>query len=117
MYRPGKPTRYGISATTLVECSVRVSPTLARLIRKSAEKEASSASPTDALLMAAGIQPGETASLRKALERAQMKPTNGERRLLVNMIRSRNQRSLPRTGTKKERSFAMIFVRRRIHLS
>ena len=69
-YRPGKPTRYGIAATTLVECSVRVSPTLARLIRKSAEKEASNASPTDALLMAAGIQPGETASLRKALERA-----------------------------------------------
>ena len=69
-YRSDKPTRYGISATTLVECSVRVSPTLARLIRKSAEKEASNASPTDALLLAAGIQPGETASLRKALERA-----------------------------------------------
>jgi hypothetical protein len=69
-YRPGKPTRYGISATALVECSVRVSPTLARLIRKSAEKEASNASATDALLMAAGIQPGEIASLRKALERA-----------------------------------------------
>ncbi len=69
-HRPGKPTRYGISATALVECSVRVSPTLARLIRKSAEKEASNASATNALLMAVGIQPGEIASLRNALERA-----------------------------------------------
>jgi hypothetical protein len=69
-YRPGKPTRYGSTATALVECSVRVSPTLARLIRKSAEKEASNASATDALLMAVGIQPGEIASSRNALERA-----------------------------------------------
>jgi hypothetical protein len=69
-YRPGKPTRYGSTAAALVECSVKVSPTLARLIRKSAEKEASNASATDALLMAAGIRPGEISSLRNALERA-----------------------------------------------
>jgi chromosome segregation ATPase len=45
-----------------------VSPTLARLIRKSAEKEASGASATDALLTAAGIRPGEVATLHKELE-------------------------------------------------
>jgi hypothetical protein len=66
--RPDKPARYSSSAVALVECSVRVSPTLARLIRKSAEKEASGASATDALLTAAGIQPGEVATLHKELE-------------------------------------------------
>ena len=66
--RPDKPARYSSSAVSLVECSVRVSPTLARLIRKSAEKEASGASATDALLTAAGIRPGEVATLHKELE-------------------------------------------------
>jgi hypothetical protein len=66
--RPDKPVRYSSSAVALVECSVRVSSTLARLIRKSAEKEASGASATDALLTAAGIQPGEVAILHKKLE-------------------------------------------------
>ena len=66
--RPDKPARYSSSAVALVECSVRVSPTLARLIRKSAEKEASGASAVDALLTVAGIQPGETATLHKKLE-------------------------------------------------
>ena len=66
--RPDKPVRYSSSAVALVECSVRVSSTLARLIRKSAEKEASGASATDALLTAAGIQPGEVATLHKKLE-------------------------------------------------
>jgi hypothetical protein len=47
-----------------------VSSTLARLIRKSAEKEASGASATDALLTAAGIQPGAVATLHKQLEQA-----------------------------------------------
>jgi chromosome segregation ATPase len=47
-----------------------VSPTLARLIRKSAEKEASGASATDALLTTVGIQPGEVATLHKKLEEA-----------------------------------------------
>jgi hypothetical protein len=66
--RPDKPGRYSSSAVALVECSVRVSSTLARLIRKSAEKEASGASATDALLTAAGIQPSEVATLHKKLE-------------------------------------------------
>src|ERR1022692_2712014 len=66
--RPDKAARYSSSAVALVECSVRVSPTLARLIRKSAEKEASGASAVDALLTVAGIQPGETATLHKKLE-------------------------------------------------
>jgi hypothetical protein len=66
--RPDKPVRYSSSTVALVECSVRVSSTLARLIRKSAEKEASGASATDALLTAAGIQPGEIATLHRKLE-------------------------------------------------
>jgi hypothetical protein len=68
--RPYKPARYSPSAVALVECTVRVSPTLARLIRKSAEKEASGASATDALLTTVGIQPGEVATLHKNLEEA-----------------------------------------------
>lgn len=56
------------SAVTLVECSVKVSSTLARLIRKSAEREAGGASAADALLAATGIQPGEIANLRQELE-------------------------------------------------
>ena len=39
--RLGKPGQSNSSAIALIECSVRVSPTLARLIRKSAEKEGS----------------------------------------------------------------------------
>jgi hypothetical protein len=66
--RSDRPTRYSSSAVALVECSVRVSSTLARLIRKSADKEANGASATEALLWAAGIQPGEVATLHKKLE-------------------------------------------------
>jgi hypothetical protein len=110
-YRPGKPTRYGSTAAALVECSVKVSPTLARLIRKSAENEPSNASATDALLMAAGIRPGEISRLRNALERALDESNNGARRPPSHVIRSRKQRSLLRTGIRKERSFAEIFVR------
>src|SRR5882757_1213595 len=66
--RLDKPIRYSSSAVALVECSVRVSSTLARLIRKSADKEANGASATDALLTAAGIHPGEIATLHKKLE-------------------------------------------------
>ena len=66
--RLGKPVQSSSSAIAVIECSVRVSPTLARLIRKSAEKEASGASATDALLTAAGIRPGEVATLHKELE-------------------------------------------------
>ena len=51
-------------ATSLVECTVRVSPTLARLIRKCAVTEAGGASPHDALLASAGIRAGEVEELR-----------------------------------------------------
>ena len=68
--RPGKPARSSSSAVALVECSVRVSPTLARLIRKSAEKEVSGTSAKDALLTAAGVQPGEVATLQRELQQA-----------------------------------------------
>jgi hypothetical protein len=47
-----------------------VSPILARLIRKSAEKEASGTSAKDALLTAAGVQPGEVATLQRELQQA-----------------------------------------------
>jgi len=52
------------SPTSLVECAVRVSPTLARLIRKCAVTEAGGASPHDALLASAGIRAGEVEELR-----------------------------------------------------
>jgi chromosome segregation ATPase len=65
---PDKSVRSRSSAVALIECSIRVSPTLARLIRKTAEKEASGASAIDALLTAAGIQPGEVTTLRTNLE-------------------------------------------------
>ena len=53
----------------LVECSIKVSPVLARLIRKSAEIEAGGASAKDALLAAAGFQADELAILRQELDR------------------------------------------------
>jgi len=62
---PGRQARQEPkSATSLVECSVRVSPTLARLIRKCAVTEAGGASPHDALLASAGIRAGEVEELR-----------------------------------------------------
>ena len=68
--RPGKPAQSSSSAIALIECSVRVSPTLARLIRKSAEKEMSGASAKDALLTAAGVQPDGVATLQRKLQQA-----------------------------------------------
>jgi hypothetical protein len=68
--RLGKPAQSSSSAIALIECSVRVSPTLARLIRKSAEKEMSGASARDALLTAAGVQPGEIPILQRELQQA-----------------------------------------------
>jgi hypothetical protein len=62
--RPGKPAQSSSSAIALIECSVRVSPTLARLIRKSAEKEMSGASAKDAYLAKASDL------LREIVERA-----------------------------------------------
>ena len=68
--RLGKPAHSSSSPIAVIECSVRVSPTLARLIRKSAEKEMSGASAKDALLTAAGLQPGEVATLQRELQQA-----------------------------------------------
>ena len=70
--RPGQ----GASAVSLVECSVRVSSALARLIRKTAEEERQGLSPTDALLKIIGIQPGEIANLQRQLQRAQEEGTH-----------------------------------------
>jgi hypothetical protein len=52
------------SAISLVDCTVRVSPTLARLIRKCAATEAGGASAHDALLASAGLRAGEIEALR-----------------------------------------------------
>src|SRR5262249_24652117 len=66
--RPFRPAQTGSAATQLVECTVRVSPALARIVRKIAEREASGVSTIDALLDAVGLQRGELESLRKKLE-------------------------------------------------
>ena len=52
------------SAISLVDCTVRVSPTLARSIRKCASTEAGGASAHDALLASAGVRAGEIEALR-----------------------------------------------------
>ena len=52
------------SAISLVDCTVRVSSTLARLIRKCAAMEAGGASAHDALLVSAGVRAGEIEALR-----------------------------------------------------
>ena len=52
------------SVISLVDCTVRVSSTLARLIRKSAATEAAGASAHDALLASAGVRSGEIEALR-----------------------------------------------------
>jgi hypothetical protein len=54
----------------LIECSIRVSATLARLIHKAADREASGLSAREALLLAAGIPSGEFARLHQAVEKA-----------------------------------------------
>jgi chromosome segregation ATPase len=68
--RAEKRIQQSSSAVALVDCSVRVSPALARLIRKSAEQEAKGASAIDALSTSAGVQPGELAALHKQLQQA-----------------------------------------------
>ncbi len=65
---PERSGKSSPSAIVLVECLVKVSPSLARLIRKSAEKEAGGVSATNALLAAAGVEAHELASLRRAVE-------------------------------------------------
>ena len=52
------------SAISLVDCTVRVSSTLARLIRKCAATETGGASAHDALLASAGLRAGEIEALR-----------------------------------------------------
>jgi hypothetical protein len=65
MVRRNKPTQtYLDPALSFVECSVRVSHTLARLIRKCATLEAGGTSAHDSLLVSAGIQAGEIETLR-----------------------------------------------------
>ena len=65
MQRRNKPTQTHFDpALSLVECSVRVSPTLARLMRKCATLEAGGTSAHDALLASAGFQAGEIEALR-----------------------------------------------------
>jgi septal ring factor EnvC (AmiA/AmiB activator) len=65
MQRRNKPTQTHLDpALSLVECSVRVSPTLARLMRKCATLEAGGTPAHDALLASAGFQAGEIEALR-----------------------------------------------------
>jgi DNA repair exonuclease SbcCD ATPase subunit len=74
MQRRNKPTQTHLDrALSLVEFSVRVSPTLARLMRKCATLEAGGTSAHDALLASAGFQAGEIEALR-----AQEKQSEGE---------------------------------------
>jgi hypothetical protein len=72
MERRNKPTRGHLdSALSLVECSVRTSPTLARLIRKCATLEEGGTSAHDALLASAGVQAGEIEALRAKAKRSE----------------------------------------------
>ena len=65
MQRRNKPPQTNFNpALSLVECSVRVSPTLARLMRKCATLEAGGTSAHDALLASAGFQAGQIEALR-----------------------------------------------------
>jgi hypothetical protein len=65
MEQRNKPTQTHLDpALSLVECSVRASPTLARLMRKCVILEAGGVSAHDALLASAGFQIGEFEALR-----------------------------------------------------
>jgi hypothetical protein len=75
-------------ALSLVECSVRASPTLARLMRKCATLEAGGTSAHDALLASAGFRVGEIEALRaqakqsdEELEQAQEREVQLQRTL------------------------------------
>ena len=93
-----------------------MSPTLARLIRKSAEKEMSGASCKDALLTAAGVQPGEVATLQRELQQAsEPNPSDGARKPLVSMVNLNSQRPQQLNGTRRELVFAATFVKRLTH--
>jgi DNA repair exonuclease SbcCD ATPase subunit len=70
MERRNKPERTHLDpALSLVECSVRASPTLARLMRKCVVLEAGGASAHDALLASAGFRAGEIEALRAQAKR------------------------------------------------
>jgi hypothetical protein len=65
MERRKKPVRTDFDpALSLVECSVRASPTLARLMRKCVALEAGGTSVHDALLASAGFRAGEIEALQ-----------------------------------------------------
>ena len=68
--RTEKRIQQSSSAVALVDCSVRVSPALARLIRKSAEQEAKGASALDALSIAAGMRPSDLAAANSQIQLA-----------------------------------------------
>ena len=66
MDRRNQPVRTHLDpASSLVECNVRASPTLARLMRKCATLEAGGTSAHDALLASAGFRAGEIEALRE----------------------------------------------------
>src|SRR5580693_927145 len=72
MERRNKPTQAHLDpALSLVECGVRASPTLARLMRKCATLEAGGTSARDALLASAGFQAGEIEALRAKAKRSE----------------------------------------------
>jgi len=72
--RRNKPTQTHLDpALSLVECSVRVSSRLARLVRKCAMLEAGGTSAHDALLASAGIRVGEIEALRAQTKRFEEK--------------------------------------------
>ena len=114
--RPGKAARSSSSAVALVECSVRVSPTLARLIRKSAEKEVSGTSAKDALLTAAGVQPGEVATLQRELQQAFEESRQWREKAAREHGQLEQSKIATAERTTRGRFFAVTFVRRLTHL-
>lgn len=67
---PIKETHAKTPPISLVECSVQVSPGLARMVRKAAAAEAEGVAANNALLLALNIQPTELTNLREKLRRA-----------------------------------------------
>ena len=68
--RTEKRIQQSSPAVSLVDCSVTVSPALARLIRKGAEQEAKGASALDALSIAAGMRPSDLAAANSQIQLA-----------------------------------------------
>ena len=81
MERRNKPTQAHPNPTfSLVECSVRASPTLARLMRKCATLEAGGTSAHDALLASAGFRAGEIEALRAQAKQSEEELTQAQER-------------------------------------